>query len=32
MVFGYMLATPRFQRDLAAARAETRVALGMQAK
>jgi len=29
VVFGYMLATPRFQRDLAAARAETRAALGM---
>jgi acid phosphatase (class A) len=29
VVFGYMLATPRFQRDLAAARAETRAALGI---
>lgn len=29
VVFGYMLATPRFQRDLAAARSETRAALGM---
>lgn len=32
VVFGYMLATPRFQRDLAAARAETRAALGISAK
>jgi acid phosphatase (class A) len=32
VVFGYMLATPRFQRDLAAARAETRTALGMPAR
>jgi acid phosphatase (class A) len=32
VVFGYMLATPRFQRDLAAARAETRAALGLATK
>jgi acid phosphatase (class A) len=32
VVFGYMLATPRFQRDLAAARAEARPALGLPAK
>jgi len=31
-VFGYMLATPRFQRDLARARAETRVKLGLAVK
>jgi acid phosphatase (class A) len=29
MVFGYMLATPRFQQDLAAARAEMRPKLGL---
>jgi acid phosphatase (class A) len=29
-VFGYMMATPRFQHDLAAARAETRAKLGLQ--
>jgi acid phosphatase (class A) len=28
-VFGYMLATPRFQRDLAAAREEMRAKLGL---
>ncbi len=32
VVFGYMLATPRFQRDLAAARTETRAALGLPLK
>jgi acid phosphatase (class A) len=32
MVFGYMLATPRFQRDLAAAKFETRAKLGLSAK
>ncbi|MDP9049910.1 MAG: phosphatase PAP2 family protein [Acidobacteriota bacterium] len=32
VVFGYMLATPRFQRDLAAARTETRAVLGLPAK
>jgi len=32
VVFGYMLATPRFQRDLAAARAETRAALDLASK
>jgi acid phosphatase (class A) len=32
VVLGYMLATPRFQRDLAAARAETRAALGIPTK
>jgi len=32
VVFGYMLATPQFQRDLAAARAETRAALGLPPK
>jgi acid phosphatase (class A) len=32
VVFGYMLATPRFQRDLAAAKAETRAKLGYGAK
>jgi acid phosphatase (class A) len=31
-VFGYMMATPRFQRDLAAAKAETRAKLGLAAK
>ena len=31
-VFGYMLATPRFQRDLARARAETREKLGLAVK
>jgi acid phosphatase (class A) len=31
-VFGYMMATPRFQRDLAAAKAETRARLGLAAK
>jgi acid phosphatase (class A) len=30
-VFGYMLATPRFQRDLAAAREEMRTKLGLSA-
>ncbi|MGD0797032.1 MAG: phosphatase PAP2 family protein [Acidobacteriaceae bacterium] len=29
VVFGYMLATPRFQSDLAAAKAETRAKLGL---
>jgi len=29
VVFGYMMATPRFQRDLAAARAEMRAKLGV---
>ena len=29
MVFGYMMATPRFQRDLAAARVELRTKLGL---
>jgi acid phosphatase (class A) len=29
LVFGYMLATPRFQRDLAAAKAEARPKLGL---
>jgi acid phosphatase (class A) len=32
VVFGYIMATPRFQRDLAAARAETRAKLGLAAK
>jgi acid phosphatase (class A) len=32
VVFGYMMATPRFQRDLAAARAETRTKLGLPVK
>jgi acid phosphatase (class A) len=32
VVFGYMMATPRFQRDLAAARAETRAKLSLSAK
>jgi acid phosphatase (class A) len=32
LVFGYMMATPRFQHDLAAARAETRAKLGLAAK
>jgi acid phosphatase (class A) len=32
LVFGYMMATPRFQRDLAAAKAETRAKLGLTAK
>jgi acid phosphatase (class A) len=32
VVFGYMMATPRFQHDLAAARAETRAKLGLTAK
>jgi len=31
-VFGYMLATPRFQRDLAAAREEMRTKLGLEGK
>jgi hypothetical protein len=31
-VFGYMMATPRFQRDLAAAKAEARAKLGLAAK
>src|SRR5258706_12836608 len=31
-VFGYMLATPRFQRDLAAAREEMRAKLGLEGK
>jgi len=31
-VFGYMLATPRFQRDLAAAREEMRAKLGLAVK
>jgi acid phosphatase (class A) len=31
-VFGYMMATPRFQRDLAAAKTETRARLGLAAK
>jgi len=30
-VFGYMMATPKFQQDLAAARAETRAKLGLAA-
>jgi acid phosphatase (class A) len=30
-VFGYMLATPRFQRDLAVAREEMRAKLGLAA-
>jgi len=29
LVFGYMMATPRFQKELAAARVETRQHLGM---
>jgi acid phosphatase (class A) len=29
VVFGYMMATPKFQHDLAAARAETRAKLGL---
>jgi acid phosphatase (class A) len=29
VVFGYMLATPKFQHDLAAAKAETRAKLGL---
>ena len=29
VVFGYMMATPKFQSDLAAARAETRAKLGL---
>jgi len=29
VLFGYMIATPRFQMDLAAARAETRKQLGL---
>jgi acid phosphatase (class A) len=32
VVFGYMLATPRFQRDLAAAKVETRAKLGLTSK
>jgi acid phosphatase (class A) len=32
VVFGYMLATPRFQRDLAAAREEMRAKLGLTGK
>ena len=32
VVFGYMMATPKFQHDLAAARAETRARLGLPAK
>jgi acid phosphatase (class A) len=32
VVFGYMLATPKFQHDLAAARAEARPKLGLAAK
>lgn len=32
VVFGYMMVTPKFQHDLAAARAEARVKLGMVAK
>jgi acid phosphatase (class A) len=32
VVFGYMMATPRFQRDLAAARTETRAKLGVAGK
>jgi acid phosphatase (class A) len=32
VVFGYMMATPRFQRDLAAAKAEVRAKLGVAAK
>jgi acid phosphatase (class A) len=31
-VFGYMMATPRFQHDLGAAKAETRARLGLAAK
>jgi acid phosphatase (class A) len=31
-VFGYMLATPRFQRDLAAAREEMRTKMGLAAR
>jgi len=31
-VFGYMMATPKFQHDLAAAKAETRAKLGLAAK
>jgi acid phosphatase (class A) len=32
VVFGYMMATPRFQHDLAAAKAETRAKLGFASK
>jgi acid phosphatase (class A) len=32
VVFGYMLATPKFQSDLAAAKAETRAKLGLAGK
>jgi acid phosphatase (class A) len=32
VVFGYMMATPQFQRDLAAARAEMQAKLGLAAK
>jgi acid phosphatase (class A) len=32
VVFGYLMATPRFQRDLAAAKAETRAKLGLAIK
>jgi len=32
VVFGYMLATPKFQHDLAEAKAETRTKLGLAAK
>ena len=32
VVFGYMMATPQFQRDLAAAKAETRAKLDLAAK
>jgi acid phosphatase (class A) len=32
VVFGYMMATPRFERDLAAAKAEMRAKLGLTAK
>jgi acid phosphatase (class A) len=32
VVFGYMLATPKFERDLAAAKAETRTKLGFAGK
>lgn len=31
-VFGYMMATPRFQRDLSAAKSETRAKLGLATK
>jgi acid phosphatase (class A) len=31
LVFGYMMATPKFQQDLAAAKAETRAKLGLAA-